>query len=289
MKCLNCGLVFLEPNQEDLKEFYEKEYRKLYSPTLGRPLAAKELFDVYLPFQEERVDKIRPFLNKESRVLDIGSSTGHFLFSIKKYVKECIGVELNQEHAQFANDQLGIKTFGQPLEETNLAKGHFDLISCLQVLEHIAQPLPFLKTLSQYLKPDGILYLEVPNLNDSLLAVFDIPCFRDFYFREPHLFYYSKNTLALLLKKSGFNGDIKGADFPNFIDQLHWILGLGPRANANLAYGEIVLPFLEAIDQKTKTEILNIFKKFDKEYRQFLADNFLGSSLVFIGSQEKQI
>lgn len=288
LRCRNCGLVFLEPKKKRLKQFYEKEYRKLHSPVVGKAISARERFEIYRPLQQPRIEQICHFLKPTMKVLDVGSSSGHFLFSIQKYVKECIGIEPERNDAKFANEKLGIKTYNQPLAEVNLPEGYFDLISSLEVLEHIADPLSFLKILSKYLKTDGILYLELPNFNESLRTVFNVPRYEDFDYKEPHLFYYTKDTLALLLKKAGFKGLIKVAARPNIINQLNWLLRQKPQANATLAYGEINLPFHRGVSRETKARFLNFFKKFDEEYKKLLSDNFLGSTLVFIGKKIKQ-
>lgn len=287
LKCTKCGLVFLASKKPDLEKFYKKDYRKLYTPVLGKAVSSKEMFDISLPLQKDRVDEIIHLLKPKMKVLDVGSSTGYFLYAIKKYVKECIGVELNKKHADFANKKKGIKTYNKPLEKTDLPKRHFDLVSVLAVLEHIEDPLSFLKTIRKYLKPGGILYLEVPNANDYLVSVFDIPGYRDFYYREPHIFYFSAKTLFRLMKKAGFVGKVKGKAYPNIINQFHWILIRKPQTNATLTYGDLSLPFLKNLDRKTKDEFSNHFKKLNRGYKKFLADNFFGSSIIFIGRKHK--
>ena len=56
-------------------------------------------------------------------------------------------------------------------------------------MEHVEDPIGFATMMGRYLKPPGIIYLEVPSLNDPLLAMYDNLHYRNFYFHEAHLFY----------------------------------------------------------------------------------------------------
>ena len=42
-------------------------------------------------------------------VLDVGCSTGHFLYTLKDHVNECIGIEYNQKEANFVEKIEGIE------------------------------------------------------------------------------------------------------------------------------------------------------------------------------------
>ena len=41
--------------------------------------------------------------------------------------------------------------------------GQFDLITCMEVIEHVADPAAFVKALARRLAPDGLLILSTPN------------------------------------------------------------------------------------------------------------------------------
>lgn len=283
-ECQGCSLVFLDPTQENLEEYYRKEYRKLHSPVLGKELNAQEFFDINIPLQKGRIEKIKHLLRKDMRVLDVGSSAGMFLQAIKSYVRECVGVEFDEKYAQYANEQLGITTYTTPLAQTNLEPHSFDMISALQTLEHIADPQKFLDAIKQYLRPDGIIYIEVPNHDESLLSVFDVPGYRDFYYRGPHIFYYNPRTLRMMMNRAGFDGDISASGYePNVLNQLNWILTGSPQPTATLAYGSPTLPFASNGDGAVRAEFTALLETFDKEYRALLAKHLLCSSIIFMG------
>ena len=288
-RCEECTLIFLDPQKKDWEKYYREEYRQEHTPVQNTKVSARELFDIYLPFQEARVAKGRKYLKRTMHVLDIGSSTGHFLRAIKPYVKEVVGNEYNSEYAKFANEELGITTHTARLEKTGLRKGSFDLISVLEVLEHVDEPLSFLKRIGEYLKPSGILYIEVPNLSESLLSLFAVPGYGEFYYREPHLFYYSPKTLRLLLAKAGFAGRIKASGFePNFLNQLHWIMENKPQKSDAEVYAPPKLPFRSAANPLLRRRMERLLTRLNREYRAFLDTNLLSSHIIFIGKKKKR-
>lgn len=285
-RCTSCGLVFLDHQEKNLQEFYLKEYRKLYSPVIGKEVGAEETFAMYLPFSQNRLAPIRHLLHPSMRVLEIGSSAGQFLYALRPYAQECMGVEFDEVFAKFTQEKLGLKTYTTPLEQTDLQPESFDLICALEVFEHIEEPLKFLETMRRYLKPGGIIYFEVPNHDDSLLSVFDVPDYRDFYYREPHLFYYSPATLKQMLAKGGFAGTVSASGFePNMLNQLNWILTGKPQASAALAYGVPMLPFASHAAGGVREEFTHLIMAMHNQYRDFLDRNLLGSHVVFIGKK----
>jgi SAM-dependent methyltransferase len=76
--------------------------------------------------------------------------------------------------------------------------GRFDVISLSHVLEHIPDPIPFLKALSGHLAPGGRLLLAMPNLrqNPSDLIIAD------------HCSHFDADSLAYVVGKAGLGIDL---------------------------------------------------------------------------------
>ncbi len=283
LQCERCGLVVLEPQTESPQEYYREDYRKVYTPIVGEQVTSRQIFDMYLPFQQRRVEELRPFLNPTMRVLEVGCSAGHFLYAIKGFVKECVGIEFNENDARFVNQELGIKVHTSPIEETGLPEQHFDLIAVLQVLEHMEDPLGFLGTVSRYLKRGGYLCVEVPNVDEALLTVYDVPGYRTFYYKPPHIFYYSPKTLRMLLEKAGFRGEMKSVQRYNFVNHMNWVLTGKPQKRADVAMSTPVLVGADAASRAVKDELNQWFQRLDEEYKAILNKHQLGESVLFLG------
>lgn len=286
LKCKKCDLVFLAPyHGKDLEAFYRSsEYRKKHSPVLGKAITPKKMFDISLPLQAYRVSKIKPYLKKHMRVLEVGCSTGHFLYAIKPFVKERAGIELNKTHAVFARKKVGVKISEQPIEKSGFPENHFDIICAYQVLEHIEAPREFLSAFLPYLKKDGRIFIEVPNINDPLLTIYKIPSYQQFYYHDAHLFYYSAHTLKDMMRSAGFEGKVEGFQLYNFLNHIHWLFAGKPQANATIATGE---PFLIADKKNKYANVLNTWMgRVDKEYRAMLEKNLFSDCLLYIGKRK---
>jgi len=279
VQCNKCSLVSLKNPTSNTVNYSAKEYRKLHSPVLGKSLSPKEMFDSQIEFQKNRITRIKKLLKPTSTVLEIGSSTGHFLFSIKDMVKKVVGIELDPRHAEFARKYCKIEVYDEPLGK-QLKFQQFDVIFMFQVFEHISNPLEFLSLCKKYLKPNGIIYIEVPNVNDVLLSVYDISSFHEFYYREPHVYYYSEKTLYKMLKKVGFIGDTKSIQEYTFFNHLHWILTKKPQQSQTDGYSEIKLTGKTGKNGKILEKWIN---QTNSKYQKLLEHLGIGEHICYIG------
>ena len=77
------------------------------------------------------------------------------------------------------------------------------------VLEHISNPILFLKEQLNLLKPNGKIIFEIPNVSDPLYTIYDIPAFERFYWSLAHPWYFSLKSLVYLLNKLNQPFEIK--------------------------------------------------------------------------------
>jgi SAM-dependent methyltransferase len=76
------------------------------------------------------------------------------------------------------------------------AEGSFDAITCLHVLEHLREPVAALRAMARWLTPDGLLYLEVPDMQGYELKGFE-------HFHFAHVIGFSSDNLVLAGKNAG--------------------------------------------------------------------------------------
>ncbi len=190
--CAGCGLVYQSPRMtaDELETFYAREYRQVYQGVEGP--TAKDL-----AVQGGRADALLAFLAEHrvaaARYLDIGASAGVMLqrFAVQ-FGCQAVGVEPGKAYRRYAQareltlyaDLDALRAAGEP---------PFDLVSMAHVLEHLPDPVGYLKSLRAYpLSPEGWLLLEVPNLycHDS--------------FEVAHLTSFSAHTLRETLAQAGY-------------------------------------------------------------------------------------
>lgn len=283
--CGSCAMVYLEPAKGGMKQFYAgKEYRKRYGPVLGHASAAKKVFETYALYQQPIVDQLKPILKKDMKVLDVGCSAGQFLNSLKGLVRTRVGLELSADEVAFIRKELGFKVYDRPIEEVTIKEGPFDLITCLQTLEHVENPVNFLRHLGKNLKPNGYLYLELPNIDDVLITRYEVSGYADFYYREPHLSYFSKKTLRDAVKKAGFTGQIGNVQRYSLLNHIHWIQTGLPQSDFRIGNST---PALIPGARDVAGKELNLFiRDADIRYKQLLKKLGLGESLTFLGKKK---
>ncbi len=283
-RCTACSLIFLEPKELNADQFYGHDYRGVYTPVIGEVLNSRQTYEMYLPFQQARIDRLGDLVKKDARVLDIGCSAGHFLATLKPQVAECIGIEYNRENAEFVNTELGIKAYTEPIGKTDIAPASLDLITMYQVFEHVTDPLEFLRSLLPYLKPNGSICIEVPNVDEALISVYESKPFADFSFREPHVFYYSPKTLPLMAEKAGYAGKTRTIQRINFLNHVHWIMTGQPQKGPNIHMTTSQL--VATSEPGVKADLNQWIRKADQEYSEILNRYGVGESVLFIGQKK---
>jgi len=190
--CTHCGMVFQSPRMADaeLDAFYQAEYRQLYQGDAG-PNAND------LAIQRGRTQALVEFahavIKPGTRHLDIGCSSGLLLQGFaERYATTPVGIEPGDAYRSYAQS-AGLCVYSSLEDLLTDQPERFGLISMAHVLEHIAEPVLYLRSLREkLLAPDGWLLLEVPNLyaHDS--------------FEVAHLLAFSPHTLTQTVQQAGF-------------------------------------------------------------------------------------
>ncbi len=129
--------------------------------------------------------------------LDYGCGDGYGCFILADFVKEMHGADINEETIERASLKYKKDNiFFHLIDDNNLQfqENTFDIVISSQVIEHLKDPLIYLKNAWRVLKPGGLLLLTTPNRNIRLR---DGQC----PWNRFHITEYSQQTLERLLGK----------------------------------------------------------------------------------------
>jgi 2-polyprenyl-3-methyl-5-hydroxy-6-metoxy-1,4-benzoquinol methylase len=171
--CQQCGsrtaVPRPTPNElkalHDSRAYFEKEYfdarRNAYTSTNRR-----------LGLVTDLIRKVRgdDFL-RGRRMLDVGCDTGDFLLAAKAAAGiEPYGVEVSTRAAEIATGS-GVTVSRSDLADAPAHFENFALVTVIDVIEHIAQPMQLLESIAERLAANGLVYIETPNWGSAVYLV----------------------------------------------------------------------------------------------------------------------
>jgi len=173
------------------------------------------------PRSEQLIHALRAAcpIPREGRLLDIGCGNGSFLSAWSRTMPgwSLCGTEVGEKYkAQIENIPGVERLFTCDVAEVT---GTFDVISLIHVLEHIPYPVALLERLRKKLKPDGLLFMEVPDCQQNcfMLLVAD------------HCSHFSPGLLAGLVEAAGF--DVRHATNQWVAKEVSVVARPGPDSN----------------------------------------------------------
>ena len=229
-QCANCGVVLMNPRipPAEIGAFYPKSYytnstsgvevqgtslkRGLKDSVLKhyygykfsnpQPLVNAILGRLILPFTKRWTGTRKyPQPIDGGVILDVGCGNGHMLTEYKRLNWKTYGSEVGDESAKLAQE-AGHQVFVGELLDANYPNNFFDVVTLWDSLEHIHNPLESLSDIYRIIKPNGKIYISVPNYGSWYARLFKDQWFM---FTAPlHYYHYTDKTLSNLLAKSGF-------------------------------------------------------------------------------------
>lgn len=236
VRCLNCGLMYLNPrpDPEEMAAHYPSEYYgippgrpkmgiehmwKSFSKRLkrwimedyyGYPRKASPVFWTHLrkwlllPEVIHLILKqkdILPYVG-EGKLLDVGCGAGVNLVRLQEYGWKVYGVDLSAVAVERARERVGDCVFQGDLHSVKFEDKYFDVIIFSHSLEHMHNPRSALTEARRILKDGGRLIVCLPNAASWEVGVFSKWwCQWDL---PRHLYHFNRCTLQTILEKTGF-------------------------------------------------------------------------------------
>jgi 2-polyprenyl-3-methyl-5-hydroxy-6-metoxy-1,4-benzoquinol methylase len=190
--CQDCDMIFADPVEASLAsgDFYDQLGDSFY-------LSPEKLAADYAPVRFERELRIFRRHCQSGRVLDVGCSTGAFLFQLKTRFPEeyeTVGTDVTSAALDHAEKQ-GVTVVRESFLAHPWPERGFDAVCFWAVLEHLLEPAAFLRRAASLLKPGGHCFVLVPNMRSLAVRLLGA---RYRYIMPDHINYFTAATLCRL-------------------------------------------------------------------------------------------
>lgn len=205
-ECNYCGFVYRSVYLSNL----EKE--KLYSCFRDEALRNENHEEYFkrisnMPIKDsengEKYLFLKPFLKESGKHMDVGGGLGVFCYGFQKFFKNWDSICIEPtEGADVVARKNGVKSYNTYLsnESVSIFGKDFDLITANHVVEHVDDPIIFLKTLKNFISDDGLICIEMP-------SVLDIGFLNKTHdrFMSQHEVIYDNKSVEFIANKAGLS------------------------------------------------------------------------------------
>jgi len=191
--CRSCGFAFADniPSQDAFDRYYESQSK--YDGNRTDP-SRQEVMKNGLEFISQFVS------DKDSRILEIGCGSGDFLRHLEHNgFSSLSAIEPSKHSVDLLLKETGINAMTGSFLKVGSSSTH-DLVILLTVLEHVVDLSRAIRSISNMLRQDGLLFIRVPDV--CRFSDFEDSPFQQF--SPEHINYFSTITLSNLMGRNGY-------------------------------------------------------------------------------------
>ena len=194
-KCSKCHVLYLPI---DLNEEYYQGNE--YQQDIAHSTENKTKWSVLDEDLQVNLQSTPPGFYRNKTVVDVGAGHGYFIDAVKGFAKDIIAVEPNNS-IRNQLQQRGYRCYAS-VEELAAGDQKADIICSHNVLEHVEDPVEFIKAQKSVLALGGVLIASTPNL-DNFLMKFGPDEYKAFFFRKAHRWFFNSHSLKYLMNEAG--------------------------------------------------------------------------------------
>ncbi len=190
-RCSECGFIFAAAGEvQSLLRLYEQ----LNDPDY---VASEDTRVLQMRWLLARIRKERPAARS---LLDIGAGTGLLVREARSLGFEAVGVEPSRSLVEAAIKNRQVELLQGTFPHLRLAGRTFDVITLVDVIEHVSDPVGLLRSCAAALAADGIVLVVTPDVRSLAARLLGK---RWWHFRVAHVGYFSRNSLDALAAAAG--------------------------------------------------------------------------------------
>ena len=198
--CHKCNFMFALPLAKTQKLLYESDY---YCEFIQRDKQA-DMLQFYSGILEE-LKRMTP----GRRLLDAGCGVGGFLHFAEKSGWSVSGIDASETGVRYAVETYHLDVALADLNNYELPPNTYDVIWAFHIVEHLSDPIHFIRSAAAALKPNGIFYLGLPFYSrmrirfHQLLFSMGIANHPYSFNLPDHVSYFSRKTIHRVLSDVG--------------------------------------------------------------------------------------
>ncbi len=197
VRCSECGVLYQNPRPENkyIQNRYDEKYFEYEIENQN------DFFQLQLKtFEDCKIEKIIGGF-KGKKILDVGCATGMLLNYLKNKGANVYGVEICTQSCRYAYSEYKITLYNGTLENARYEPEFFDIVHFSHLIEHLEDPVKFMKEVYRITKKDGYILVTTPREDTIWLKLFKLK-WRSLI--PDHLILFGRQHLISLLNISGF-------------------------------------------------------------------------------------
>jgi 2-polyprenyl-3-methyl-5-hydroxy-6-metoxy-1,4-benzoquinol methylase len=251
---------------DDAERFYGKDYwLKYLKEEYGMPdINERSRNDL----SERCIYWLRDILKYKlppAKTLELGSAHGGLVFLMKLAGYDSTGTEMSEWICDYAQKTFNISMRCGRIEDLNISPESFDIITLMDVLEHLADPVESLKRIAEVLKDDGLLVIQTPCWREREKTFNEMKTgksiFLDQFKEKEHLFLFNESSIKRLLADTGF----PYTEFEPSIFPYDMFVFAGKQPLNRLTEDRIVAELLKTPERRTVLALIDIYYKLDQK------------------------
>jgi 2-polyprenyl-3-methyl-5-hydroxy-6-metoxy-1,4-benzoquinol methylase len=211
-RCVDCGFHYLYPHliESAMQEVYrESSYYEGGACGYADTSYTAQEFALRSTFRQLLHNLAKRGLTGGD-LLEIGCGYGYLLDEARLFFDRRVGTDFSPEGAEIAR-KTGAEVFVGGIEQVP-SQAKFDCLIGTQLIEHVYEPLSFVKRLVDYTRPGGHIVLATPDIGGVLRKLMGR---RWPSFKVPeHVLYFDYRTLSSLMLRAGLR-DVHRLPYPH--------------------------------------------------------------------------
>jgi 2-polyprenyl-3-methyl-5-hydroxy-6-metoxy-1,4-benzoquinol methylase len=205
-RCRGCGVSLVNPlgefrGENETEEYFLNDYLRVHLANRENSLA-------------ERRAHISPIkwcfrLPDRPLHLDVGCALGSMLQESKVAGWDPIGVETSEFAGKYAAEHTGCPVYAGTLQKAAFSCESFDVVTMMDVIEHVPQPSELMSEIYRVLRPGGVVFIVTPNFASFFVWLYGPRAYA--IWPDQHVIYFQPSTMTKLLRRAGFARTITGS------------------------------------------------------------------------------